>query len=178
MADTRTVALTARLAAAHDALSRLGFDVAAGCLGIIVCSYCYEVVSRYFFNAPTIWAGPLVSYMLCALVFLAAPDITRKNTHIVINVVQEKMSPKHVAYLQKFIAAVSAAACLVGVWIVGATVISQYIAGHRDHSDLGHSEMAAVGNDRLRLAVVRDPFFATSREWRRFPRIYGGGVVT
>jgi TRAP-type C4-dicarboxylate transport system permease small subunit len=127
--DTRPVALTARLAASHDALSRLGFDVAAGCLGIIVCSYCYEVVSRYFFNAPTIWAGPLVSYMLCALVFLAAPDITRKNTHIVINVVQEKMSPKHVAYLQKFVTAVSAGACLMGVWIVGATVISQYTQG-------------------------------------------------
>ena len=76
----RRVAPIARLAAAHDALSRLGFDVAAGCLGVIVCSYCYEVVSRYFFNAPTIWAGPLVAYMLCALVFLAAPDITRKNT--------------------------------------------------------------------------------------------------
>ncbi len=69
----------ARLAAAHDALSSLGFAIAAGCLGIIVCSYCYEVVSRYFFNAPTIWAGPLVAYMLCALVFLAAPDITRKT---------------------------------------------------------------------------------------------------
>jgi len=127
--DTRTVGPTARLAAAHDALSRLCFDVAAGCLVIIVCSYCYEVVSRYFFNAPTIWAGPLVSYMLCALVFLAAPDITRKNSHIVINVVQEKMSPRNVVILQKVITAVSAVACLVGVWIVGATVVHQYTQG-------------------------------------------------
>ena len=125
----RRVVPLARLAAAHDALSRLGFDVAAGCLGVIVCAYCYEVVARYFFNAPTIWAGPLVAYMLCALVFLAAPDITRKNSHIVINVLQEKMSPQHVVYLQKVIAAVSAAACIVGVWIVGATVISQYTQG-------------------------------------------------
>src|SRR5262245_60395597 len=83
MADaSRGIALTARLAAAHDALSRLGFYVAAGCLGVIVCSYCFEVVSRYFFNAPTVWAGPLVAYMLCALVFLAAPDLTRQNAHI------------------------------------------------------------------------------------------------
>jgi TRAP-type C4-dicarboxylate transport system permease small subunit len=125
----RGVAPLARLAAAHDALSRLSFDVAAGCLGVIVCSYCYEVISRYFFNAPTIWAGPLVAYMLCTLVFLAAPDITRKNSHIVINVLQEKMSSQQVAYLQKIITAVSATACLVGVWIVGATVISQYIQG-------------------------------------------------
>jgi C4-dicarboxylate transporter DctQ subunit len=119
----------ARLGAAHDALSSLGFAIAAGCLGVIVCSYCYEVVSRYFFNAPTIWAGPLVSYMLCALVFLAAPDITRKNTHIVINVLQEKMTAKQVAYLQRIITAISAVACLVGVWIVGTTLVSQYKQG-------------------------------------------------
>lgn len=119
----------ARLAAAHDALSGLGFSIAAGCLGVIVCSYCYEVVSRYFFNAPTVWAGPLVAYMLCALVFLAAPDITKKNTHIVINVLQEKMSLRQIAYLQRTIAGVSAVACLVGVWIVGTALVSQYKQG-------------------------------------------------
>jgi TRAP-type C4-dicarboxylate transport system permease small subunit len=87
------------------------------------------VVSRYFFNAPTIWAGPLVAYMLCALIFLSAPEITRKNTHIVINVLQEKMSSQYIAYLQKIIGAISTAACFLGVWIVGRTVISQYTQG-------------------------------------------------
>jgi TRAP-type C4-dicarboxylate transport system permease small subunit len=67
--------------------------------------------------------------MLCALVFLAAPDITRKNTHIVINVLQEKMTARQIAYLQRIIAAVSAVACLVGVWIVGATAVHQYKQG-------------------------------------------------
>jgi C4-dicarboxylate transporter DctQ subunit len=128
-ARSRGIALIARAAAAHDQLSRLSFNIAAGCLGIIVCSYGYEVVSRYFFNAPTIWAGPLVAYMLCALIFLAAPEITRKNAHIVIGVLQEKISPRRVACLQRIIGAISTVACLLGVWIVGRTVVSQYTQG-------------------------------------------------
>lgn len=121
--------LLAPLAKAHDLLSRLGFNIAAACLGVIVCSYCFEVVSRYFFNAPTIWAGPLVAYMLCALVFLAAPDITRKNAHIVISVLLEKMPRHRAVYLQKAMFAVSAVTCLLGVWIVGTTAVAQYWQG-------------------------------------------------
>ncbi|MSP81165.1 MAG: TRAP transporter small permease [Rhodospirillales bacterium] len=127
--DMPRVVWAARLAAAHDFLSRLSFKVAAACLAIIVCSYCYEVVARYFFNAPTTWAGPLVSYMLCAVVFLAAPDLTRKNVHIVINVLLEKMPPRHVAHLQRIITAVSAATCFLGTWIIGTTAVLQYKQG-------------------------------------------------
>src|SRR5262245_17666824 len=117
------------LAAAHDALSRASFLVATGCLVIIVGSYCYEVVARYFFNAPTIWAGPLVAYMLCAVVFLAAPELTRRNAHIEINVLVDKMSRAQVAYLQRFIMLTSALACFVGAWIVGTTALAQYQQG-------------------------------------------------
>lgn len=53
-----------RLAAIQDWLSRAGFALAGCILAFISAAYCYEVVSRYFFNAPTIWASPLVSYAL------------------------------------------------------------------------------------------------------------------
>jgi C4-dicarboxylate transporter DctQ subunit len=120
---------TARLAAAHDALTHASFVAATGCLAVIVCAYCYEVVARYFFNAPTIWAGPLVSYMLCAVVFLAAPELTRKNIHIVINVLVDAMSPRQAAYLQWVITLASAATCFIAAWIVGTTAVSQYKQG-------------------------------------------------
>src|SRR5262245_47523667 len=116
---------TKRLAAAHDALTHAGFVAATGCLAIIVSAYCYEVVARYFFNAPTIWVGPLVSYMLCAIVFLAAPELTRKNIHIVINVLVDRMSSRQAVHLQRVIVLASAATCLFAAWIVGTTAISQ-----------------------------------------------------
>ncbi len=46
-----------------------------------------------------------------------------------INVLQEKMTPTQIAFLQRIIAGVSAVACLVGVWIVGTALVSQYKQG-------------------------------------------------
>jgi TRAP-type C4-dicarboxylate transport system permease small subunit len=119
----------ARLAAAHDALTHAGFVGAAACLAAIVVAYCYEVVARYFFNAPTSWAGALASYALCGVVFLATPELTRKHIHIVINVLLDRMPPKQVVHLQRAITVACAAACLFAAWVVGTTTVTQYKQG-------------------------------------------------
>ena len=69
-----------RLGALHDALTQATFAAAALCTVAIAVCYCYEVVARYFFNAPTEWATPFVTYGLCAMIFLALPQLTRGNT--------------------------------------------------------------------------------------------------
>jgi C4-dicarboxylate transporter DctQ subunit len=115
-----------RLAAVHDALTHLSFVGAAACLAAIVVAYCYEVVARYFFNAPTSWAAAVCSYALCGVVFLATPELTRKNIHIVINVLLDRMPPRQVAHLQRVITTACAAACLFAAWIVGTTALTQY----------------------------------------------------
>ena len=54
----------------------------------------YEVVSRYFFNAPTIWSHEL-SVMLCAAAFLlGGPYVHQHRNHIVISVAAERFSPR------------------------------------------------------------------------------------
>jgi TRAP-type C4-dicarboxylate transport system permease small subunit len=124
-----SMAWPARLAAAQDALTRAGFVCAAACLATIVVAYCYEVVARYFFNAPTAWASALVSYALCGIVFLAAPELTRKNIHIVINVLMDRMPAKQVVYLQAIVTLACAATCLFAAWVVGTTAVTQYKQG-------------------------------------------------
>ena len=53
----------------------------------------YEVVSRYFFNAPTIWSHEL-SVMLCASAFLlGGPYVHQHRSHIVISIAAERFSP-------------------------------------------------------------------------------------
>ena len=64
-------------------------------LAVIVVSFCYEVVSRYFFNAPTIWASPFASYGLCAAIFLAMPELTRTSSHIALNFLNDALSREH-----------------------------------------------------------------------------------
>lgn len=114
------------LAALHDRLSRIGFAIAAIVLMVMTISYCYEVVSRYFFNAPTIWASPLVSYGLCISIFLALPDLARQGAHISIDLHDQLVSPKVGAILLTTTRLISGFACLVGAWITGAQALSEY----------------------------------------------------
>ena len=81
------------LAAIQDGVSRTGFILAACFLAFICVAYCYEVVSRYFFNAPTIWANPLVSYALCLTIFLALPDLVRRGLQVSIDLHEAWASP-------------------------------------------------------------------------------------
>jgi TRAP-type C4-dicarboxylate transport system permease small subunit len=60
---------------------------------IVVAMIFYEVVSRYFFNAPTIWSHEL-SVMLCAAAFLlGGPYVHQHRSHIVISIASERFSP-------------------------------------------------------------------------------------
>ena len=60
---------------------------------IVVAMIAYEVVSRYFFNAPTIWSHEL-SVMLCAAAFLlGGPYVHQHRSHIIISVAAERFSP-------------------------------------------------------------------------------------
>lgn len=51
----------------------------------------YEVVVRYFFNSPTIWAVDLAEYTLLAVTFLGAPYLLRINGHVRIAILADRL---------------------------------------------------------------------------------------
>lgn len=116
------------LAAIHDGLSRFGFALAACVLAFISAAYCYEVASRYFFGAPTIWASPLVSYGLCLTIFLALPDLTRRGLHVSIDI-HESLPPNFVAKLFRVTSFIAGVACLAGGWITAEQAWSEFNFG-------------------------------------------------
>lgn len=116
----------APLGAVHDLITHIGFYIAALCLAVIVCSYCYEVICRYFFSAPTTWASSMVSYMLCAMVFLVMPDLARQKAHIFISVVPDKMSTVNATRLQRLTRAVSGITCLFAAWFCLDVTLGQF----------------------------------------------------
>jgi C4-dicarboxylate transporter DctQ subunit len=118
-----------RLAAIQDGLSRAGFILAGCILAFISAAYCYEVVSRYFFNAPTIWASPLVSYALCLTIFLALPDLARRGLQVSIDLHEAWASPAQLALLLRVTRIVAGIACLAAAWITAAQAWSEYSFG-------------------------------------------------
>jgi C4-dicarboxylate transporter DctQ subunit len=119
----------ATFAAAHDGVTRAGFFGATICLVLITCAYCYEVVARYFFAAPTTWADALVSYALCAMVFLTLPDLTRKRAHIVLTLLLERLSPSAAASLQRATRLAAALACLCAGWFSADASFNEFQQG-------------------------------------------------
>jgi TRAP-type C4-dicarboxylate transport system permease small subunit len=60
---------------------------------IVVAMIAYEVVSRYFFDSPTIWSHE-ISVMLCASAFLlGGPYVHQQRSHIIISIAAERFSP-------------------------------------------------------------------------------------
>ncbi|MEX3007688.1 TRAP transporter small permease [Hoeflea sp. TYP-13] len=86
----------ARFFAIHDWLTQAAAVLAAfGLIGIVI-SYVYEVVTRYFFNAPTAWVSDFVSYALCASIFLALPKVTKDKGHVAVTILVD-IVPKRIA---------------------------------------------------------------------------------
>jgi len=117
------------LAVVQDWLSRAGFVVAACILAFISAAYCYEVVSRYFFNAPTVWASPLVSYALCLTIFLALPDLSRRGLQISIDLHEAWASPAFITALLRLTRLVAGICCLAAASITADQAWSEYAGG-------------------------------------------------
>lgn len=112
-------------AAAHDALTRGGFVLAVGLVALIACSFTYEVTARYFLNAPTEWASPLVSYSLVAAIFVAMPELTRRGAHMSLNILIDASTPGRAAVMIRLSRLLAAAACLLAAWFCADETLNQ-----------------------------------------------------
>jgi TRAP-type C4-dicarboxylate transport system permease small subunit len=113
----------------HDGLTAVGFALAGAALGLMAVAYCYEVAARYFFGAPTVWASPLVSYVLCAMIFLALPELTRRSLHIVINLLDGHLSQGVLRCLDGVVRILGVVACLAVAWIGLVAAMKEYDMG-------------------------------------------------
>ena len=109
-----------------DLASRGCAVIGAAALAAIVIAYAFEVTARYLFNAPTEWAHDLVSYLLAAVVFLVAPDVTRARGHVAISFLVERLQGPALVRANRVLAAVSAIAAGVAAWIVAGEAVRQF----------------------------------------------------
>ncbi len=63
---------------------------------------CYEVVSRYFFQRPTVWSVEFCEYMLFLLAFLGTTWVLKKKAHINVTILVERLKPRTQIYCNLF----------------------------------------------------------------------------
>ena len=110
----------------HDRLTTAGFALAALLVGAIAAAFCYEVVARYFFSAPTAWTYDVGCYLLAAVIFLSIPEMTRRGAHIHVNLIFDYLSPAGARALRYASGVLAVAACLAATWITGTETWRQY----------------------------------------------------
>jgi TRAP-type C4-dicarboxylate transport system permease small subunit len=118
-----------RLGAIHDRITAVGFAGGAASVALITGAFWYEVVARYFFNAPTSWAYDVASFLLCPTIFLTVPEMTRRNAHVVISYLIDNTSQQFRAPLFRMLMLTGAIVCLICAWITGAETWRQYVRG-------------------------------------------------
>ena len=110
-------------------VARVTFAASGISLGMIVVCYCYEVAARYFFNSPTEWAHDTASYLLCAMIFLAIPEITRTSGHIAITILLDFLGHGWRNLVDRLTQLVSFAACGLACYISLTQNIKQFERG-------------------------------------------------
>lgn len=116
-----------RLCRIHDRLTVVGFAGGAASVGVITLSFWYEVVARYFFSAPTVWAYDVASYTLCPMIFLSMPEMTRRGAHIAVSYLADGLPQRYRKSLAHALLLAAALVCLMGAWISGAETWRQYV---------------------------------------------------
>lgn len=112
-----------------DLLTLVAAGLAAIGLGMIVCSYVFEVISRYIFEAPTAWASDFVAYALCATAFLALPRVTRDKGHVAVTILVD-LAPKPIANVLHVVVSMLGFLCLsFAAWISLQENIRQFTRG-------------------------------------------------
>jgi TRAP-type C4-dicarboxylate transport system permease small subunit len=90
--------------------------IAALVLGAMALHVSYDVVARYFFDAPTSWSNDLSEYSLLWGTFLAVPWLVRNRGHVRIDLITELLSNRIKAVLEVIVSIAAAAVCVIAAW--------------------------------------------------------------
>lgn len=102
---------------ALDALITTCAYLAVAIMIALVGSVCYEVVMRYFLNAPTRWVVEFSEYALLQLAFLGGAWVLREEAHVSVEMVTELLPRSGREIMFVITSVVGAATCALFFWV-------------------------------------------------------------
>ena len=110
-------------------LNSLSGGAAAICILAIAVIICYEIVSRFLFNAPTTWVLEISVYLSIAAGFLGAAYTLQHNAHFSITIVTDRLPERGRRILRLVTTSMAMIYCLVFAWKGYQMVASSYKLG-------------------------------------------------
>lgn len=96
---------------------------------LIVPVMCYEVVMRYFYNAPTVWALELSALLFGPYFMLAGPYLLHTNGHVSVDILYSNLPPRMAAVLDCLTYPVIFFFALVLAWVSFPVAMNSYTMG-------------------------------------------------
>ncbi|XUO82811.1 TRAP transporter small permease subunit [Halomonas sp. KM007] len=112
-----------------DCITKAFFILASLALASIVVLYCTEIVMRYFFASPTSWAPDVITFLFCASLMLAMPEVTRENGHIAVSIILDFSSHGFANKLRVILYALSAVVMIYVFYITLMELLRLYENG-------------------------------------------------
>lgn len=94
----------------------------------------YEAISRYFFNAPTMWAIEGSQFAMGAYFLLGGGYALLRGAHVRMDIFYDKWSPKKKAIVDVATFSIFAAYCVALVWNTGDHGIQSFLRGEHSTS--------------------------------------------
>jgi len=108
--------LLGRLAAIFDRTNDVLVFLASAILIFTVVSVTVDVVLRYFFNAPLIWAVEVNENNLLYITFLATAWVLRREGHVKVELVLARLDPRAQNLVGLITSIIGVVICLVVTW--------------------------------------------------------------
>jgi TRAP-type C4-dicarboxylate transport system permease small subunit len=94
----------------------------------------YEVVQRYFFNAPTSWSLEIIEYLVVVCVYLGMSYSIRKGAHVSVPLLYEKLPARAQRIVDVITSILLLLFWLVFLWQTAATAIDYLMRGVRSET--------------------------------------------
>ena len=128
----------------------------------IVTLFVMEIFMRYAINAPTKWSNDVISFIMPAMIFLALPEVTRRNQHIAITFLVEAMGDDVAVKWGRVLALVSANVAALAAWIVASSALKQFSTGILTNTVIQVPKWALLSPIAFSFGVVALIFLTTA----------------
>ena len=109
----------------HDRITYALFTIGVVIVGLIGVLYCYEVGSRYFFNAPTDWGNDTGSFLLSVGTFLCIPQLVKDGGHVAVTLIYQYASPGAALWIARITAIAAVIVCALAAYMTVLETIRQ-----------------------------------------------------
>jgi len=111
---------------------RLSGALATAALLGMALSMCYEIFSRYVFNAPTAWATEISGYLLVATVFFGLSAAQASNAHVQVEIWIDRLGADPRRSVERVCQWLALAFAIVLAWQMASFNVREYVNDTRD----------------------------------------------